>query len=153
MTFDELIRDFGGKIGVELTPTDGAVALAVDDMSVLIQELPELDAVVLLGEIGEPPPEGLERLLTAMLDANHLFAGTGGGTLSRDPGSGKFHLCRWEPLALADAGSFAAVMEKFVNVLETWRKLVADYRPDEAVASSGADLDVPALGGNGFLKI
>ena len=151
MTFDELIRDFGGKIGVELTPTDGAVALAVDDMSVLIQELPELDAVVLLGEIGEPPPEGLERLLTAMLDANHLFAGTGGGTLSRDPESGKFHLCRWESLALADGESFAAVVEKFVNVLETWRKLVADYRPPAADVAEGAG--APAFGQNGFLQI
>ena len=153
MTFDELIRDFGGQIGVELTPRDGMVALDIDGMSVLIQELRELDAVVVLGEIGEPPPEGLETLLSTMLNANHLFAGTGGGTLSRDPESGKFYLCRWQPLALADTASFTAMMDRFVNVLETWRKLVADYRPDEAVASSGSDLDVPALGGNGFLKI
>ena len=150
MTFDELIRDFGGQIGVELTPRDGMVALDVDGMSVLIQELHELDAVVVLGEIGEPPPQGLEALLSSMLNANYLFTGTGGGTLSRDPESGKFYLCRWKALALADATSFAAMMDRFLNVLETWRKLVADYRPAEPAADEAG---LPAFGSSGFLQI
>ena len=151
MTFDELIRDFSGQIGVELTPRDGMVALDIDGMSVLVQELHELDAVVVLGEIGEPPPQGLEELLSSMLNANHLFAGTGGGTLSRDPESGKFFLCRWKPLALADAASFSAMMDRFLNVLETWRKLVADYRP--VAASAAAETEQPVFGQDGFMQI
>lgn len=150
MTFDDLIKGFGEKIGVELALEDGVVALNIDDMPVMIQELPELNAVNILGEIGEPPPEGLETLLSSMLNANHLFQGTSGGTLSRDPETGKFFLCRWEPLALADVEAFTAVVDKFVNVLETWRKIIADYRPSETAAPEG---DMPAFGSSGFMQI
>ncbi len=150
MKFPELVDAFGKMIGVELASVDGAVTLAVDEMPVVIQELAELDSVALMGQIGEPPPEGLEQLLSALLDANHLFAGTGGGTLSRDPETGAFHLCRMLPLAITDAEAFSAAMERFVNVMETWRKLIADYRP--AVASA-ADEPIPELGADGFMQV
>lgn len=153
MTFDELVKGFGEKIGVELAMEDGVVALNVDGMPVMIQELSELNAINILGEIGEPPPEGLETLLSSMLNANHLFAGTAGGTLSRDPENGKFFLCRWEPLALADVESFTAVVDKFVNVLETWRKILSDYRPSQTSAETAPEEAAPAFGSRGFMQI
>lgn len=140
MTFNELIENFGKTCGAELSATDGSVALEIDGMSVTVQEVPERDALVVVGDVGEPPPEGLEVLMTAMLEANYMFLGTGGGALSRDPETGRFHLCRLAPLASLDDAGFAALMETFSNVLETWRKMLADYRPavaDDASAASG----------------
>lgn len=147
MTFDELIENFGKTCGVELSATDGAVALEIDGMAVTVQEVPERDALVVTGDVGEPPPEGLEALMTAMLEANYLFLGTGGGALARNPETGRFHLCRLASLASLDDAGFAALMETFSNVLETWRKMLADYRPAVAAdATAAADAGASPFG-------
>ena len=88
MTFEELISGLGSKIGVELTSDDGSCVINVDDMVVTLMSLPDSDRLAVYGEIGDPPPEGLEQLLSAMLEANHLFAGTAGATISRDHETG-----------------------------------------------------------------
>ena len=152
MTFEELISGLGSRIGVELTSDDGSCVINVDDMVVTLMSLPDSDRLAVHGEIGDPPPEGLEQLLSAMLEANHLFAGTAGATISRDHETGRFHLCRNEPLAILDADSLAALVESFVNTLEIWRKVIASYRP---VAKSAAECtdEAPQFGATGFVRV
>ena len=152
MTFEELISGLGSKIGVELTSDDGSCVINADDMVVTLMSLPDSDRLAVYGEIGDPPPEGLEQLLSAMLEANHLFAGTAGATISRDHETGRFHLCRHEPLAILDADSLAALVESFVNTLEILRKAIASYRPVAKSAAEGAD-EGPQLGANGFFRV
>ena len=152
MTFEELISGLGSKIGVELTSDDGSCVINVDDMVVTLMSLPDSDRLAVHGEIGDPPPEGLEQLLSAMLEANHLFAGTAGATISRDHETGRFHLCRHEPLAILDADSLAALVESFVNTLGIWRKAIASYRPVAKSVLEGSD-EGPQLGANGFFRV
>ena len=152
MTFEELISGLGSKIGVELTSDDGECVINVDDMVVTLMSLPDSDRLAVHGEIGDPPPEGLEQLLSAMLEANHLFAGTAGATISRDHETGRFHLCRHEPLAILDADSLAALVESFVNTLEIWRKAIASYRPVAKSVSEGSDAG-PQFGATGFVQV
>ena len=87
-----------------------------------------------------------------MLEANHLFAGTAGATISRDHETGRFHLCRQEPLAILDADSLAALVESFVNTLEIWRKAIASYRPVAKSAAEGTD-EAPQFGVTGFVRV
>ena len=152
MTFEELISGLGSKIGVELTSDDGSCVINVDDMVVTLMSLPDSDRLAVHGEIGDPPPEGLEQLLSAMLEANHLFAGTAGATISRDHETGRFHLCRHEPLAILDADSLAALVESFVNTLEIWRKTIASYRPVAKSAAESTD-EAPQFGATGFVRV
>ena len=152
MTFEELISGLGSKIGVELTSDDGSCVINVDDMVVTLMSLPDSDRLAVYGEIGDPPPEGLEQLLSAMLEANHLFAGTAGATISRDHETGRFHLCRHEPLAILDADSLAALVESFVNTLEIWRKAIASYRPVAKSAAERTD-EAPQFGATGFVQV
>lgn len=150
MEFRELIESFSKKIGETLHVDDGgACALAIDDMEVTIQLVDEARSLVFFGRIGAPPPQGLEALLMAMLDANHLFKGTGGGTISHDAETGDFYLCRAVPLDQLDLDAFVAQFEKFVNVLELWQRLLADYRPQEG----GADRPDDNLELSGFMAV
>ena len=153
MTFDDLLNGVGQAIGVPLQNTEGACAIGVDDMQITLQYLEEVGQVSTFGEIGEPPPQGLEQLLSAMLNANHLFMGTGGSTISRDPESGKFFLCRYDSLALISVEDFVGIIEKFVNVLETWRRLVDDYRPVESSAQETLPAGSKFPGDDGFLAV
>ncbi len=155
MDFADLVRGFGQKIGVDLSvDEDGLCALNIDDMRVSIQNIDEVGLVSVFGEIGDPPPQGLEELLLAMLSANHLFQGTSGATISRDPETQKFYLCRCDVSSVLDLETFSSNLEKFVNTLETWRKLVADYRPvaGEKEGREGPEMaEAPGLGG--FMQV
>lgn len=144
MRFEEHVKALADKIGVPLKVDDeGTCVLSVDDMMVTLQSIPEAESAGFWGEIGEPPPQGLERLFSAMLEANHMFKGTGGATISRDSETGRFFLCRLLDLRSLDAEAFAAALERFVNVLEAWVELVKDFREtppdvsDESAAPSG----------------
>jgi len=163
MTYDDLLKDFGEKLGggVDLTPDDaGAVGLDIDGMALTIIGLEEVGQVVLSGVIGEPPPaDRMERLYKAMLEANHNFAGTAGATMSINPGDGKVSLCKALPLALTDGESFFPEVERFVNTLETWRKIIEDFRGAELETSAEAKGDVPEAvsemtgGFGGFMQV
>ena len=149
MTFEELMVEAGRRLGLDMVVHEGATQLTVDGMDVSILEMPTLESVVLNAVVGDPPPQGREALYRAMLEANSTFAGTAGATLSVNPDGGALVLTRLTPLALLDADRFLSLLESFVNVLETWRKIVADYRPDE---SRPAADDAPGLGA-GFLQV
>ena len=153
MEFNELIKGLSEKLGLGLSPQDDVYVLGIDDMQVTLQALNEVDLLSTYGEIGEPPPQGLEQLLTAMLSANHLFQGTAGATISRDPESGKFHLCHCETLSIMTVERLMESLEKFVNVLETWRKLVADYRPSDPAAGAAYTEEPPPFGADGFMAV
>ena len=148
MTFEDLMAEAGRRLGVEIVVDEGATQLIVDEMEVSILEMPELESVVLNGVVGEPPPQGLAELHKAMLEANYNFAGTAGSTLSVNPDGGALTLTRLVPLATLDADRFLSLLEGFVNVLEAWRKIVADYRPDESAPADAG----PSIGA-GFLQV
>ena len=138
MEAKELTAELGKRLGIELEfDADGACSFTADELVVTINYLSELDLLVLTGDLGAPPPERLEVLYRAMLDANHLFVGTAGSTLSRDPQSGNFALCRAFPCRGVDAETFYVQTERFVSTLEAWAKLVANFRdtPQDAVES------------------
>lgn len=153
MTFDELMGEVGKRLDVALAVHDGATQLVIDNMEVSILEVAELDAVVLSAVIGEKPPQGLEPLYQAMLEANYNFTGTAGATLSVNPDGGALTLTRLVASVQLDADAFLEVLGGFVNVLEVWRKIVADYRPAVADASSAAPSGETPKGGDWMMQV
>lgn len=159
MSYDDLIKVFGEKLGggIELAPDkSGMVMLDVDGMPLTILGLEDIGLVVLSGVIGEPPPEdGKERLYEAILKANYNFQGNSGATLSINPDNGEISLCKALPLELTDGDRFFAEAEEFLNVLESWRTIVNDFRGsvNEPQTPNG---ELPAsLGGlgGGFMQV
>lgn len=159
MDSTELIKGFGEKLGIEFNPdADGAIAFEVDGMSVAVNPLAQLDSIALTGDLGEPPPEQLENLYKAMLQAQYLFQDTFGATISLNPESNHFMLCKAMSCKVLDVDSFFAEVENFVNTLETWSKLVENYR-GAVIAKGATDATeeapaiAPGLGTNGFMAV
>jgi hypothetical protein len=129
MEGSEIIKLFCEKTGIGFEPdADGSLAFEADGLRVTISELHELDAIALVGDLGEPPPERLETLYKIMLEANHLFGGTAGATLSLDHETGRFVLCRVLQCKAIDDDLFYAEAERFVSSLEAWAKVIGDFR-------------------------
>ena len=157
MAFDDLIKEFASKSGMAgLEAQDGAAAVDIDGMRVALLHDRDSDAVLILGEVGAPPPEAEGRFAALLLQANHLFRRTGGATFAQNPETRSYVLMRAMPLPTLDAETLSAALEAFVNTLERWRRLLADYRPSEenaAAAPPAADWGVPAFGSSGFMPV
>ena len=148
----ELIKKFGEKIGVNLTPDeDNVYTFEVDEMIVTFNVLPELDEIVLSGDIGEPPPEHLENLYKTMLESQYLFNGTAGATISLNSETNRFSLCKALPCKILEGDLLYAETENFINTLEVWIKLVKDYR-DVAPKTEDVKAAMPEIGSNGFIR-
>ena len=142
MEATELIKSFCEAVGIGYEPdADGTCTFDADGLEVSLVNLPELDAVALVGDLGEPPPERLEGLYKAMLEANHLFHGTAGATISLNSETGHFALCRPLLCKLMTAESFYKEVEGFLSTLETWTKLIANYREAAASPDHAAEMD------------
>ena len=144
MESDMLVKELGKGLGIELAfGDDGVCAFMADDMTVSIHDLPD-GQIALLGDIGEPPPEGLEKLYRAMLEANHLFGGTAGATISFDSERGRFSLVKLFDCRNLDSDTFMEAVSKFVSVLEMWTKLTAEWRVTPDNSSDSSDSVTPA---------
>ena len=127
MEIKELIGSLGDRIGIQLAlDADGACSFEADGLVVTLYK--------------------------AMLEANCAFAGTAGATLSLDSASGRFSLCRALPLATLGADSLYAAVEGFVNTLDAWHKIVANYRAPAEGEPTGGEPE-PLSSGHGFMQV
>ncbi|MBP5307051.1 MAG: type III secretion system chaperone [Paludibacteraceae bacterium] len=147
MDFQELISDFATRHGIaNLAAEDNAAALDVDGIVVTL--VGAGDALSLSAEIGEPPSEGraefAELLLESNLRAEAFFA--------KESERGVYILVRRLSLPTLDAASFDAAFEAFINMAETWCKLLSDFRPVAAAAAEHVE-EAPNFGTHGFMQV
>lgn len=147
MDFTKLISDFAGRHGIaDLAAEDNAAALDIDGIVVTLVAMG--DVLTLSAEIGEPPSEGradfAELLLEANLQSEAFFA--------KEPGSGIYILVRRLPLPALDAEAFDAALEAHVNLAETWRQMLSDFRPIAKAAAESAKT-APQFGASGFMQV
>jgi len=155
MECSELLNALSAQMGgAALVPdANGVVSLEIGGMTFSILDLPEASSIVLLGEVGKPPPqEELSGLDRTLLEANYNFSGTAGAALSVNPETGAVSLTRALDTRVMDADAFFAALELFVNTMESWHNIVSAYRSAGAMGSrlaaddeSPADANIPNL--------
>ncbi len=149
MDFNELIADFAERHSVEdLTVTDNAAALDIDGITVLLVSNGEL--LTISAEVGEPPAEGAAAFANLLLEANmqsdFFFA--------KAVGTDNYIIVRRIALVSIDSASFDSALEALVNHAETWRRLLADFRPAaKAAAELAGTEEKPSLGSSGFMQV
>ncbi len=133
MTFATLLETLSQRLGIPLEDAGGASALAIDGIPVILQGAADL--LLLLAEIGDLPEDGRESLLTTVLEANHLYGGTGGGTLALEPGVPRLLLQKYTWLDRLDPDTAPDLIARFAATASSWRRLLADYSPASADAA------------------
>ena len=146
----ELLKALGNTIGIELAFDDyGVAAFLADGMKVTLRDLPEIGAIAIEGDLGAPPPEDPTLLYKLMLESQNRFRDTVGATISLDPETGRFMLCRVLVAKLFDASSFVDVIGRFLTTQDTWTRIVHDYRGGESIPAPAPEM----LFGDGFLRV
>ncbi len=130
--FEEAIAIFGRELGIELHENDGVVSFdAIVDVDagvalrIDVVHFPESKSMLVSADLGELPQEGEDALCRNLMEANHLFEGTGGATLSVESESRhvRFEFC--VPLVLLGIEVSSVFLERFLNTAESWRKRIA----------------------------
>jgi len=148
MEFNKLIEDFGTRHKVEnLVAVDGAAALDIDGIVVTI--VARDDVLTISADIGEPPAEGAAAFADLLLEANMQS----GVFFAKTPGLGTYIAVRRLSLSLIDDDAFDAALESFVNQAETWKRLLADFRPVAKAAAERAELEAPSFASPGFMQV
>ena len=147
MDFAKLISEFADRHGIaDLTAEDNAAALDIDGIVVTL--LATGDALSISAEIGEPPSEGRADFAELMLEANLQSE----AFFAKEPESGAYIIVRRLPLPTLEAESFDAALEALVNLAETWRRLLADFRPVAKAAAERSE-ETPQFGASGFVQV
>jgi len=145
MEFSALIQQFADRFGIEVPEiVDDAAAFDADGMPFFLMRVVnegESEYLVVAADLGEPPPERLEKLYQALLDAGHNFAGAGGGVLARNPSDGHIWLQSREPFASMDIETAISKVKTLGDAALNWRDIIKEYREGSALpepATAGA---------------
>ena len=148
MEFNELIADFATRHNVaNLTAIDNAAALDIDGITVLL--VSNGDILTISAEVGEPPAEGAAAFANLLLEANmqsdFFFA--------KANGTDNYIVVRRIALNSLDDDAFDLALAALVNHAETWRLLLADFRPAAKAAAEREGAASPSFGTNGFMQV
>ena len=117
---------------------DGGCALTFDDNIVLNMDYDgALDLLTLYCRLGTIAPDRVDTVYPLLLEANVLWAGTGGATLGVIPGDRSVVLAYQEKAAAIDGQRFENLLTGLVDVAEFWMKLIEDRSQDAPEASAG----------------
>jgi len=129
MTFADAMESLGTELGVPLVVDDGTAAFEVDRgddddvMDVELTACEDGESVDMSADLGEMPEKGAEELMMKMLEANHMFEGTGGAALSVEDGRAKLE--RRVSLASLGRGEGAKVVMPFLGMADAWAAIVS----------------------------
>jgi hypothetical protein len=160
MTFEvyqRLLASFGQSIGLpELAPDDeGYCALSFDDLVVHLQHEPEDGEIAAFARIGAVEEDRARDIYEMLLNANQLWAGTAGATLSVQPEDQTVFIADRKPLQVLDEEGFRDWVGNFVDITDYWSARLArvngggpiDDPDDDAPGPAGSLPPLPGAGG------
>ena len=125
MNFSKIIKKLSTVLDAELENAGGVCGIEIDGIPVIMQDCNDL--ILLRADLGALPEKNRERLLSASLEANFLYQGTGGCTLAIDGDTD--HLCiqRYDfNERLNSADDIAVMVQKFVYACKLWKSMLED---------------------------
>ena len=150
MTFAETMAAFAEGYGIAgLDPSEGKVALQIDGIDVALSDLGD-SRIAATAAIGTPPPERPEVFADMLLEANK---DEDASIFSKSPETKEYLLTANIKADSVDA--FSTAFAAFVNKVEIWRKLNADFRPaaQDAVSATAEEIPSTGYGMDGFMQV
>lgn len=137
--YRQLLTDFAHAVGLE--PVDhflDSEEVVIDDVTIsLYFEGDEaLGDVVFFALLGAPGDARLNDVALVLLEANYLWAGTGGATLGLNAQTGQVALSGRMPLDTLDGDALASLLAAFADSASFWGRFVRGELPaDQAQAA------------------
>jgi hypothetical protein len=126
--FNELLKDLGKSVGLpDLKPSnEGLCSLRFDDRVTIDLEANEETGVLIFSSIvGTLLPYQTEKFYPELLEANLLWAGTGGATLGVDPATLSVFMCYQEKMEGMEFLRFQELLKGFSDTALFWNQRLA----------------------------
>lgn len=121
MRWDEL------KTHLNREGDEGLLHFETEGIVFALEEMEMEESVLLSAELGALQEDASgEALLREMLEANHLFAGTSGASLSVDPQTMQASLQQQVWIGPLDLNAFLIRMKQFVEVAKEWKEKISN---------------------------
>lgn len=134
--FNKLLKDLGTNIGYAdlQANSKGLCSLRFDDRLTIDLECDEKRDILLLSSlIGIIKDQQKEKIYAEMLEANLLWAGTGGATLGVDPGTLTVFLCHQQRLQGMSFPEFQKLVKEFSSTSLYWNKRLLEGTPRKEI--------------------
>jgi len=134
LMLERLLDEFDpARMGGMKVARDGSFALTFDDtITVNIEHDAQLAMLTFFCRLGTVEPARAAEIYPLLLEANVLWAGTGGATLGVMPEDRSVLLCYQEADALMTGPRFAVLLRGFVDVAEFWMGRIQGQAPQPA---------------------
>ena len=133
MQFEELIKGFAARFGIPGGQVDdGAAVFDIDGMTVGFVDDDTSATVMVVAELGYPPPDANGKLGEIMLKSNYLYNGSNGAVLCMNPETSAYALMQTWALDPLDVETFSKNVESFINNAEKWKDVLLGMREAEA---------------------
>ena len=155
MNLKEIADGLSAKFGIDgLAVEDGEVALEIDEIPILLSEGKDA-AIVITGSVGDAPAEGGETFANMLLEGTMNLMDEKSAAFARNPETGAYALVQRVGQDGLSLDAFSEVLGGFVNLLETWRGMLVDFRPAAAAAKVAADAQPheQELAMSGFMQV
>lgn len=161
MELKELIGAFAAEAGIKETPVAhdaGGFTFEIDDITISFVETEGSHELVTLAVVGELPDSGEKQIFRYLMEAMFRDGGSGGAIFSLEPGTKRIWAHRRDSLATMDEEGFRAMLERFVNGMEEWRRIVSglsELAPKLAEAEQKVALESRnlQLGSGDFMRV
>lgn len=158
MKLDEMIGGFAATVGIEnVSPDDaGGYTLEIDGMAVSFLEATDGQELLTVAEVGELPDSGEKSIFRYLMESMFRDGASGGAVFSLEPGTKRIWAHRRDFLPAMDGESFRTMLERFVNGMEEWRRIVSglsDLAPKLAEAEEKAEGSELPGDASSFLRV
>jgi hypothetical protein len=126
--FNELLKDLGKSVGLpDLKPSnEGLCSLRFDDrVTIDLEANEETGALIFSSIVGTLLPYQTEKFYPELLEANLLWAGTGGATLGVDPATLSVFMCYQEKMEGMEFLRFQELLKGFSDTALFWNQRLA----------------------------
>lgn len=130
-TYNDLLRDFANHVGVDPEVFGKTQEIVVDGIAVGLdfEGTDDFADVLYFCNVGAPSDARQAEVYKVLLQANNLWAGTGGATIGVQQDTGNVVIAGRMDLEGLSPEGLAALVDAFVDTASFWKKFIADELP------------------------
>lgn len=126
-SYAQLLTELAQHSGLDAPSLLMQQVVCINALSIFMQQsgAPDTPEVVLCAVLGKPSPQRFAQVLGTLMQANHLWGGTGGGTLGLSPAGDEVTWCLRLALRDLEGATLAALLAGFAELGQAWGEYIA----------------------------